>query len=139
MGAVKTTTMVVVVIPALVLGLPIFDTVFAIVRRVVRRQPIGRGDKEHLHHRILRAGYGQRRAVMIMYCISGLLGIMAVIYSRGLMVECIGLLLIAAILLYVLLGNDTVQRLEMTRQDSEPQTESTEKETDKSGESTDAE
>ena len=76
---------------------------------------------------------------MIMYCISGLLGIMAVIYSRGLMVECIGLLLIAAILLYVLLGNDTVQRLEMTRQDSEPQTESTEKETDKSGESTDAE
>ena len=64
---------------------------------------------------------------------------MAVIYSRGLMVECIGLLLIAAILLYVLLGNDTVQRLEMTRQDSEPQTESTEKETDKSGESTDAE
>ena len=67
------------------------------------------------------------------------LGIMAVIYSRGLMVECIGLLLIAAILLYVLLGNDTVQRLEMTRQDSEPQTESTEKETDKSGESTDAE
>ena len=55
------------------------------------------------------------------------------------MVECIGLLLIAAILLYVLLGNDTVQRLEMTRQDSEPQTESTEKETDKSGESTDTE
>lgn len=89
MGAVKTTTMVVVVIPALVLGLPIFDTVFAIVRRVIRRQPIGRGDKEHLHHRILRAGYGQRRAVMIMYCISGLLGVMAVLYSRGLMVECV--------------------------------------------------
>lgn len=109
MGTVKTTTMVVVVIPALVLGLPIFDTVFAIVRRTIRRQPISRGDKEHLHHRILRAGYGQRRAVMIMYCISGLLGVVAVIYSRGLMVECIGLLLIAAILLYVLLGNDPAQ------------------------------
>ena len=117
MGAVKTTTMVVVVIPALVLGLPIFDTVFAIVRRVIRRQPIGRGDKEHLHHRILRAGYGQRRAVMIMYCISGLLGVMAVLYSRGLMVECVGLLLIAAILLYVLLGSDTAQHLHCAEKD----------------------
>ena len=117
MGAVKTTTMVVVVIPALVLGLPIFDTVFAIVRRVIRRQPIGRGDKEHLHHRILRAGYGQRRAVMIMYCISGLLGVMAVLYSRGLMVECVGLLLIAAILLYVLLGSDTAQHLHCVEKD----------------------
>ena len=74
---------------------------------------------------------------MIMYCISGLLGVMAVIYSRGLMVECIGLLFIAAILLYVLLGNDTVQRLEHSRKESGSQIESTEKETDKSGESTD--
>ena len=143
MGAVKTTTMVVVVIPALVLGLPIFDTVFAIVRRVIRRQPIGRGDKEHLHHRILRAGYGQRRAVMIMYCISGLLGVMAVIYSRGLMVECIGLLFIAAILLYVLLGSDTAQHPRHPEEDKPEEaaekTETTEKETDRIGESTDTE
>lgn len=140
MGAVKTTTMVVVVIPALVLGLPIFDTVFAIVRRVIRRQPIGRGDKEHLHHRILRAGYGQRRAVMIMYCISGLMGIMAVTYSRGLMVECVGLLLIAAILLYVLLGSDTVERLEQKHEEQHGKNmELTEKEHDGSEQGTDTE
>lgn len=105
MGTVKSTTMVVVVIPALVLGLPIFDTVFAIIRRVIRKQPISMGDKEHLHHRIMRAGFGQRRSVMLMYCVSGLMGIVAVIYSRGLMVECIGLLLIAAILVYILLSD----------------------------------
>ena len=63
------------------------------------------GDKEHLHHRIMRAGFGQRRSVMLMYCVSGLMGIVAVIYSRGLMVECIGLLLIAAILVYILLSD----------------------------------
>lgn len=105
MGTVKSATIVVVVIPALVLGLPIFDTVFAIIRRVVRRRPIGMGDKEHLHHRILRAGFGQRRAVMLMYCVSGLMGIVAVTYSRHLMVESLGLLLIAAIIVYILLSD----------------------------------
>ena len=70
LGTVKSATIVVVVIPALVLGLPIFDTLMAIIRRISKRQSIGTGDKEHLHHRIMRAGFGQKRAVMIMYSIS---------------------------------------------------------------------
>ena len=52
-GTVKSATLVVVVIPALVLGLPIFDTLMAIIRRTLRHQSIGTADKEHLHHRIL--------------------------------------------------------------------------------------
>lgn len=104
-GVVKSATVVVLVIPALVLGLPVFDTAFAIVRRVIKGKPISMGDKEHLHHRIMKAGFGQRRAVMLMYCISGIMGIVAVLYSRDLMVECFGLLLIAAILIYVLLSD----------------------------------
>jgi UDP-GlcNAc:undecaprenyl-phosphate GlcNAc-1-phosphate transferase len=103
MGTVKSATIVVLIIPALVLGLPIFDTAFAIVRRVVRHQPIGVGDKEHLHHRIMKAGFGQRRAVMVLYCISGIMGIVAVLYSRQLLVESLGLTAIAIMLLYVLL------------------------------------
>ncbi|MDO4545464.1 MAG: MraY family glycosyltransferase [Bacillota bacterium] len=105
MGAVKSTTIVVVIIPALVLGLPIFDTAFAIVRRMIKRQPIGRGDKEHLHHRIMRAGFGQKRAVMIMYCISGIMGIVAVLYSRGFMIEYLGLTAVSIMLVYVLLSD----------------------------------
>ena len=105
LGTVKSSTIIVVVIPALVLGLPIFDTIFAIVRRVLRRQPIGRGDKEHLHHRIMKAGFGQRRAVMLMYCISGIMGIVAVLYSRDYVVEYLGLLAVAAMLIYVLLSD----------------------------------
>ena len=105
MGAVKSATIVVVIIPALVLGLPIFDTVFAIIRRVIRHKPIGEGDKEHLHHRIMRAGFGQRRAVMLMYCISGIMGIVAVLYSRDFVVEYLGLTAVAIMLVYVLLSD----------------------------------
>lgn len=111
LGTVKSAAVVVVAIPAIVLGLPIFDTIMAIVRRVMRRQSIGTADKEHLHHRIMKAGFGQRRAVLLMYCISGILGIMAVMYSRELMVECFGLAAIAIILVGVVLtdtGNNKV-------------------------------
>jgi len=103
MGAVKSATLVVVLIPAVVLGLPIFDTLMAIVRRTARHQSIGTADKEHLHHRILKAGFGQRRAVLLMYCVSGIMGIIAVLYSRGLYIECIGLLAIAVMIVGVLL------------------------------------
>ena len=105
LGTVKSATIVVVIIPALVLGLPIFDTVMAIIRRVAKRQSIGTADREHLHHRIMKAGFGQRRAVMILYCISGIMGIVAVLYSRGLMIEYLGLIAVAIMLVYVLLSD----------------------------------
>ena len=111
LGTVKSATIVVVVIPALVLGLPIFDTAMAIIRRTLRRQSIGTADKEHLHHRIMRAGFGQRRAVMLMYSVSGIMGIVAVLYSRGLHVECIGLAIVAIIVVGVILtdtGNNKI-------------------------------
>ena len=111
MGAVKSATLVVVLIPALVLGLPIMDTLMAIIRRTARHQSIGTADKEHLHHRILRAGFGQRRAVLLMYCVSGILGIIAVMYSRGLYVECIGLLAIAIMIVGVLLTDTRTNKV----------------------------
>lgn len=105
LGTVKSATIVVVIIPALVLGLPIFDTVMAIFRRLAKHQSIGTADKEHLHHRIMKAGFGQKRAVMILYCISGIMGIVAVLYSRGLTVEYLGLTAVAIMLIYVLLSD----------------------------------
>ena len=105
MGTVKSTTIVVVIIPAIVLGLPILDTLMAIIRRTLRRQSFATADKEHLHHRIIKAGFGQTRAVMLMYCISAIMGIVAVLYSRGYTVEYVGLLAVAAMLVYVLLSD----------------------------------
>ena len=105
LGTVKSATIVVVIIPALVLGLPIFDTVMAIFRRLAKHQSIGTADKDHLHHRIMKAGFGQKRAVMILYCISGIMGIVAVLYSRGLTVEYLGLTAVAIMLINVLLSD----------------------------------
>ncbi|MGQ0520974.1 MAG: glycosyltransferase family 4 protein [Actinomycetota bacterium] len=54
-------------IPLFVLGVPILDTVFAIVRRSVRRAGVSTPDKEHLHHRLMRLGHGHRRSVVILW------------------------------------------------------------------------
>ena len=102
-GTVKSATIMVVLMPALVLGLPIFDTIMAIIRRTSRKQSIGTADKEHLHHKIMKAGFGQRRAVLLMYSVSGIMGVVAVLYSRGLYVECIGLLAVVAMIIGVIL------------------------------------
>ena len=100
---VKGATVVALLIPALALSLPIFDTLFAIVRRLLHHRPIMEADKEHLHHRLMRTGMGQRRTVLCMYGVAAIMGTAAVLFSRGLMVETFGLCVIAFIYLLVVL------------------------------------
>ena len=54
-------------IPLLILGVPVLDTAFAIVRRATRRAGISTADKQHLHHRLMHMGHGQRRSVLILW------------------------------------------------------------------------
>src|SRR5207302_3666639 len=54
-------------IPLVILGVPILDTAFSIVRRASRRAGVATADKEHLHHRLMRLGHGQRRSVLILW------------------------------------------------------------------------
>lgn len=60
-------------------------------------------DKMHLHHRLMTLGYGQRRATLMLYCVSGIMGVAAVTVSRGLIVETLGLYSIAALMIYIFL------------------------------------
>ena len=60
-------------IPLLILGVPIFDTAFAIVRRTVGRRGVAAADREHLHHRLMRLGHGHRRAVTVLWLWTALL------------------------------------------------------------------
>jgi UDP-GlcNAc:undecaprenyl-phosphate GlcNAc-1-phosphate transferase len=60
-------------IPLVILGVPIIDTAFAIVRRATRRAGVATADKEHLHHRLMRLGHGQRRSVLILWAWTALL------------------------------------------------------------------
>ena len=66
--------MFVVAVPILAFGLPIYDTLFAMIRRKVNGRPIMQADKGHLHHRLLDMGLSQKQAVIIMYFISAVLG-----------------------------------------------------------------
>ena len=60
-------------IPIFILGVPIVDTLFAVVRRAKSRSGVATADKGHLHHRLMRLGHGQRRSVVILWLWTGLL------------------------------------------------------------------
>ncbi len=60
-------------IPLFILGVPILDTLFAIIRRATRRQGVATADKRHLHHRLMEMGHGQRRSVVILWAWTALL------------------------------------------------------------------
>jgi UDP-GlcNAc:undecaprenyl-phosphate GlcNAc-1-phosphate transferase len=106
-GPVKSATVIATIVPALVLGLPIFDTAFAILRRLLGGRPIMEADKGHLHHRLMAAGMGQRQSVLTLYGIGGIMGVTAVMFSRGLLVEAVALFLIAVVFIYILLSDTT--------------------------------
>jgi UDP-GlcNAc:undecaprenyl-phosphate/decaprenyl-phosphate GlcNAc-1-phosphate transferase len=73
-GAVKSAAAVAVAVPILALGLPIYDTLFAMVRRKLNNRPIMEADRGHLHHKLLDRGMTQKQVVLTMYTVSGLLG-----------------------------------------------------------------
>jgi len=66
-GVLKSTLVIALVIPIVILGIPIYDTATAIIRRAITGHPIFEADKKHLHHRLLKAGFNQRQVVMIIY------------------------------------------------------------------------
>lgn len=80
-GMVKSVAAVALAVPVFALGLPIFDTTFAIIRRYLNNKPIMQADKDHLHHKLMKIGLNQRQTVLIMYFISMMLGIVAVIIA----------------------------------------------------------
>ncbi|QCX33380.1 undecaprenyl/decaprenyl-phosphate alpha-N-acetylglucosaminyl 1-phosphate transferase [Caloramator sp. E03] len=78
-GAIKSAAAVVVAVPILALGIPIYDTLFAMIRRKINNKPIMEADRGHLHHRLLDMGFSQRQVVFIMYSISVILGTTALL------------------------------------------------------------
>jgi UDP-GlcNAc:undecaprenyl-phosphate GlcNAc-1-phosphate transferase len=73
----KSEAAVAIIVPVVALGLPIIDTLLAIVRRALRGSPLFRGDREHIHHRLLALGLSHRRAVLVLYGASVALGLVA--------------------------------------------------------------
>lgn len=82
LGMAKTYTAIVIVAPLLVFALPLLDTTLAIIRRIIKTKSLKgvfKADKEHLHHKIMKHGYSQKQAVLILYGISATFGMFAII------------------------------------------------------------
>ncbi|MCT4688697.1 glycosyltransferase family 4 protein [Vallitalea sp.] len=82
-GFIKSYTAITIIVAVLILGLPIFDTFFAILRRIANGKPVMQADRGHLHHRLVDRGYSHKRAVLTLYGISGGFGIAGILIAMN--------------------------------------------------------
>lgn len=98
LGAYKSYTALSLLVPLAALGVPVLDTALAITRRWRTRRPIFQADTEHLHHRLLQRGLSQRQTTLVLYLVTGILGVGALLASgihRFSLVAVLGLLMAA--------------------------------------------
>jgi len=98
----KSATVISLFLPVVILGIPIVDTLFAIVRRYFGGKPIFSADKGHLHHRLLGLGMSHRGTVLAMYAVSIILSLSAIVMS--VVTTAQGMLIMVALILSFYLG-----------------------------------
>lgn len=98
----KMTTITSLVVPLLILAIPIFDTLFAIIRRLLKGESIGKPDKEHFHHQLLKMKFGTKKTILIIYFINMLFSIVSIFYVIGDTKQAIALYIVLMILLLFL-------------------------------------
>ena len=79
----KVTTFTSLVVPIVVLAIPIFDTLFAILRRLLKGQSIAVADKEHFHHQLLKMKYSPVASILIIYAIDISFAVVSIFYVLG--------------------------------------------------------
>ena len=102
-GVFKSYAVISFAVPLLILGLPLFDALFAMIRRILRGQSPITADRGHLHHRLVDMGFSQKQTVFILYAISGVLGITAVLLAESGVLRA--LLLVICVLILLLIGS----------------------------------
>ncbi len=130
-------------VPFLILGLPIFDTCFAILRRIATGRSPMSPDREHIHHRLIDMGFSQKQAVATLYVISAILGLSAVILTTSGVVKamlffltfCLAIAIVSKIILpqeeleaeakteWETSENPPIQETEINQEDNTPSTE----------------
>ena len=86
-GLFKMHTVLAFLVPLSIFALPIFDTLIAIIRRLLHGQSPFRPDRGHFHHKLVDMGFTHREAVRLLYAISGLAGLVAVVYTDAMFQE----------------------------------------------------
>ena len=101
-GVFKSYAIISFAVPLLILGLPMFDAIFAMIRRVSKGQNPMQADRGHFHHRLIDMGFSQKQSVFILYMISGVLGLSAIILAESGSLRA--MLLLASVLVVILIG-----------------------------------
>lgn len=107
----KSVTLVSFIIPLMILGVPLSDTFFAIIRRIVNKKPISVADKSHLHHCLhLQLGFSHRKTVLIIYGIAAMFGGFAIIsaFMISQALTWVIILTILALLIIIQLGAEAI-------------------------------
>ncbi|MEW9053536.1 MAG: MraY family glycosyltransferase [Neobacillus sp.] len=111
----KNVTFISLIIPVIILGVPISDTFFAIIRRLVNKQPLSAPDKSHMHHCLMRSGFSHRQAVLLIYAMAAVFGLTAFIFSQATVWG--SLIVILALLITIEL---IVEKIGLIREDYKP-------------------
>lgn len=102
----KQVTLMAFIVPILILGVPLSDTFYAIVRRWVHKQPISQPDKNHLHHCLLSMGFSHRKTVIVIYSISAVFALSAVLFSQS--KQWAAMIIIGILVILLEIGSETV-------------------------------
>lgn len=102
LGLYKSVTLFSIIIPIIILGVPVFDTAFAIIRRMLNKQPISAPDKSHLHHRIMQLGLSHRGTVLVIYMIGALFSVAAILLSSATLWVSLIVIVILFIILHII-------------------------------------
>ena len=100
-GVFKSYAIISFAVPLLILGLPLFDAAFAMLRRISKGQSPMIADRGHLHHRLIDMGFSQKQTVFILYAISGVLGITAVVLAESNALRAI--LILLCVIIFILI------------------------------------
>jgi UDP-GlcNAc:undecaprenyl-phosphate GlcNAc-1-phosphate transferase len=109
----KQATLVSFLVPLLILGVPLSDTFFAILRRYVNKMPISAPDKNHLHHCLLQLGFSHRTTVLIIYGISSVFGLCAILLSQ--VTQWVAILATAALFIILIVGAEAIGIISKSR------------------------
>ncbi len=124
-GVFKSYAVISFAVPLLILGLPLFDASFAMIRRILTGKSPMVADRGHLHHRLMDMGFSQKQTVFILYAISGVLGICAVLLAESGTLRA--LLLLICVLIFIFIGSMLGKNVNFTmHEDTRDKTDDTE-------------
>ncbi len=125
-GVFKSYAIISFAVPLIMLGLPLFDAAFAMIRRIAHGKSPMEADRGHLHHRLIDMGFSQKQTVFILYAISGVLGITAVLLAEDRAGRAV--LLIMCVLVFLLISMILTKNPITAHEDNRDKTDDTEDE-----------